>query len=247
MVTHGARRLLWLACLALLLVGPGCRYPRDVEGTLDRVRGGVLHVGVTENPPWVVRGDPPAGVEVDLAREIAAALDARVRWHWGAQSELIAALEQRQIDLVIGGLRDNPALTKQVALTKPYAKLPAGVGFPAGAGKAPPDNLDGQTVHVPRVNHLADPLHDEGARVVPFDGPPPTGQALGGAHWWLRARGLTVGPWVLRTERHVMAVPKGENAWLALVQRHLNGVDDLPARLADASRAYPDGQGGESQ
>ena len=52
---------------------------------------------------------------------------------------------------------------------------------------------------------------------------------------------------MLRTDRHVMAVPKGENAWLALVQRHLNGVDDLPARLADASRAYPDGQGGESQ
>ena len=32
----------------------GCDLPRDTHGTLDRVRGDTLRVGVTEAPPFVV-------------------------------------------------------------------------------------------------------------------------------------------------------------------------------------------------
>src|SRR5690606_3054800 len=47
-------------CLCLPLV-PGCDdYPRDPEGTLGRVTGGTLRVGVSEGRPWVWRQDGEA-------------------------------------------------------------------------------------------------------------------------------------------------------------------------------------------
>jgi len=41
-----------VSALALSLVA--CDYPRDTEATLSRIRGGVIRVGVIQNPPWAV-------------------------------------------------------------------------------------------------------------------------------------------------------------------------------------------------
>lgn len=56
-VSLGSKRALIFILLAVLpAVGLlGCRFPTDIEHTMDRIQGGVLKVGVTENPPWVVR------------------------------------------------------------------------------------------------------------------------------------------------------------------------------------------------
>jgi len=45
-----------LAALGLPLALGGCRFPDDVEGTLDRVEGGTMPVGVVPDPPWVTLG-----------------------------------------------------------------------------------------------------------------------------------------------------------------------------------------------
>ena len=42
-----------LAACSLLLLAASCSLPRDSDGTLDRIRGGTLRVGLAENPPWV--------------------------------------------------------------------------------------------------------------------------------------------------------------------------------------------------
>ncbi len=63
------RRL--LTCLLVSACAVGCKdLPRDPEGTLNRVRGGRVRVGLVEHPPWVVRrsGGEPAGVEVELVK-----------------------------------------------------------------------------------------------------------------------------------------------------------------------------------
>ncbi len=48
------------------LLTQGCRYPRDIEKTLEDVRGGVLDVGRTENSPWAIRTDPGSYTQLTL-------------------------------------------------------------------------------------------------------------------------------------------------------------------------------------
>ena len=90
--------------LVLTLPLPACQWPRDAEGTLDRVTGGTLRVGLVEAEPWVVLDDDePDGVEVRLVEELAARLHTEVEWVQGSESALMDALHVRAVDLVVGG------------------------------------------------------------------------------------------------------------------------------------------------
>jgi polar amino acid transport system substrate-binding protein len=60
-------RALAAVAVTLSLAAAGCQFPRDPEGTLDRVEGGTMRVGVIHNPPWVDLSEKePTGVEIDL-------------------------------------------------------------------------------------------------------------------------------------------------------------------------------------
>jgi len=113
-----------LAACSILLAA--CSLPRDSDGTLDRIRGGSVRVGVAENPPWVhsvgdsVRIDSVSGIEAAIAVELARRVGAKPEWHRGSESELLHALHERELDLVIGGLTSTSPWTKEVAFTKPY-------------------------------------------------------------------------------------------------------------------------------
>lgn len=219
--------LFLLLCFSLL---HGCRFPQDVEGTLDRVRGGVLEVGVTENPPWVIRTDNGAeGLEPEIVRSLADQLDAEVRWHWGSESQLLRALEQLQLDLIIGGIAKNKWISKAAAPTKPYVKVRSTVGF--SEGQAAPSSLEGLTVGVLTINHLAKSLSEKGAVPEKRAEPQQPDGAFAGPGWWLRAHGYQPGPFKLTTDKHVMLLPKGENAWMMVVQKHLNSLTGVEQRL----------------
>lgn len=238
----------WVGIVVVVaLLTQGCRYPRDVEKTLEDARGGVLDVGLTENSPWVIGTDPPTGVEVEIVREIARDLDAQVRWHWASESELLSALKQFQLDLVIGGLVDNKHLKKQVALTKPYFNSRVTVGFPVSEGQAPPESLYGVRVQVPTVNHVAKALKSEHAEPVRYRNGAPAGEPVAAATWWLLAHDLRPGHWTLTTDKHVMALPNGENAWIMHVQKHLNNIPDMAERLRRQVRASRGDESGEDE
>lgn len=120
-------RLLVLVCAAvLLLVGCSWTVPSDPDGTLDRVETeGVLHAGAAPRPGWVAwdgSGDP-AGPEVRLVEEFAAAHGARVEWTVSGEEELMTRLERGALDLVVGGLTDTNAWNKEVGLTRPYTEV----------------------------------------------------------------------------------------------------------------------------
>jgi ABC-type amino acid transport substrate-binding protein len=121
-----------LAATALLLAGCSLLVPSDPEGTLDRVDGGTLRVGVTHNPPWTEVGDAaePAGSEVELAREFAAEWDADVAWSIGSEEALVGDLERGDLDLVIGGITDETPWAEQAAMTVPYAEADGPDGRP---------------------------------------------------------------------------------------------------------------------
>lgn len=233
-----ARRL--LAAMLFAAVAAACGLPRDQVGTLDRVRGGVVHVGVAEAPPWVRRaGDEAEGVEADLVRAFAESLGARVAWHWGGVEEHLAALERFELDLVAAGLTAATPWSKTVGLTRPYYTETIAVGVPATA--APLRSVEGVPVAVRAGSVLAAYLEREGAVPVRVDdlaaGTGRAGGVVAAPAWELAALGLRPSEVVLHRARHVMAVPPGENAWLSHLERFLDARrGTVEARLRQEAR-----------
>lgn len=113
-----------LALLTAFLAACGTPFPKDTDGSLDRITGGTLRVGVSENPPWTEVGDDDSvtGREVDLLTGFAREYDATVEWTPGAESELIMAMARGDLDIVVGGLTADSPWEKEVALTRAYAQ-----------------------------------------------------------------------------------------------------------------------------
>lgn len=227
-----ARKALLCVLLAINLVVTGCdSYPRDTSHTLQHIRQkGELRVGVISNPPWVIHGENgPTGVEPEIVRRLADQLGARVSWHWGSTGVLVQALEQYQVDLVVGGLTTGPRLPKTVAATKPYYTARYTVGLPPGAGSL--SGLEGRTIAITPISPLHKALRDKGAELRPMDSPDESDLPIAGPVWRLKAQGYIPGRWQLLTEKHVMVVAKGENAWMNTLQRFLNQLKGLDEQL----------------
>ena len=113
-----------LGCL--LATGCGAGIPRDVEGTLDRVRSdGVLKAGASPSPGWVVidGGGRPAGREPALVEGFARHLDVEVEWTVAGEEHVVGLLEDGELDLAVGGVTDKNPWVAKVALTRPYAEV----------------------------------------------------------------------------------------------------------------------------
>jgi ABC-type amino acid transport substrate-binding protein len=229
------------AVLALvLLLVTACGFPRDTGNTLADVRGGVLRVGVTENPPWVAVPDegPPSGAEVELVARLAARLNARVEWYPGTESELMAAVKDRVLDVVVGGLAADAPWTKEASFTRPYVRMRTLVAAPAGIRI--PDDLSGQRVAVPGGTAEVAALTSERVSVVAVDRVTGTEDVpVVVDEWRLTELGLTPSRHELGTTDHIWALPPGENAWQSEVERFLLDLShaDVVALLVEAERA----------
>lgn len=224
----------------VMLLAAACGLPRDTSSTLADVRGGVLKVGVTENPPWVTVPDngPPSGAEVELVARLAADLGARVEWYPGTESSLMAALKDRVLDVVVGGLDAKAPWTKEASLTRPYVTMRTLVAAPAGTRV--PDDLTGQRVAVQAGTADIAALTSEGATVVAVDKVTGAeGVPVVAGEWRLAELGLVASRHELGTSDHVWAVPPGENAWQSEVERFLLNLShaDVVGLLVEAERA----------
>jgi polar amino acid transport system substrate-binding protein len=206
----------------------GCDLPRDARGTLGRVEGGVLRAGVSGDGPWARAGEdgPPEGVEVALVERLAEQLRARVVWERGDQDDLLAALERGGLDLVVCGLTDDTPWAKSVALTRPYATARVVVAGPPAAAAL--DDLSGQDVEVDDPLHAA-LVEAKGGRPVPAGSGVAALRAL--PDWALDETDLVPSRVVLHEERHVLAAPPGETAWLVRLDRFLHEAESLVPRL----------------
>lgn len=128
---------------AALVTGCGSGFPKDPEGTLDRVRGGELRAGVSESPPWTEVADSgrPSGVEVDLVEDFAERLGAEVVWYPGSETHLIRSLEGGDLDLVVAGLPEASPWDQHVALTRPHTQI---------------ETLDGRTERIVMATRLGE-------------------------------------------------------------------------------------------
>lgn len=117
--------------LAILLLSGCSRIPADPDGTLEQIEeSGELTVGVAVHPPFTTvpggHDEEPRGSDIELARGFAERLDAEPTWVVGGEEELIAQLEEGEIDLLVGGFTEkNPGL-KTVGATRPYGTTEQG-------------------------------------------------------------------------------------------------------------------------
>lgn len=123
--------LLFIACFWTATCSVGCDLPRDPEGTLERVRGGRLRVGVTAHVPWTDwendgRGRRVSGIEVELVKRFATEMNAEIDWIRGSESELLTSLENYDVDLVLGGLTDDTPWSDRVGLSRTFAETGEG-------------------------------------------------------------------------------------------------------------------------
>jgi polar amino acid transport system substrate-binding protein len=207
----------------ILLMVPAlfaCGIPRDSGGTLERVRGNVLRVGVSENPPWVVLGQrDPSGVEVTLVRDLARDLGAEVRWFQETEAELIDALHRQEVDLVTAGLTAPSPWSEKAAITKHYFTSELVVAIPRGMRE--PADLKGLEILVEEGSDAAGFIEDKGG--VPRRVPSVAGADRPAAvdSWEVDILGLVPTSHVLEQRNHVVAAPPGENAFLVHVERFL--------------------------
>jgi polar amino acid transport system substrate-binding protein len=240
---HGSRagqvasmaRLLALTLAAVLL--GGCEFPRDPEGTLDRVRGGVMRVGVTPADPWVqlTGDDEPEGVEPELVRGFAETLDARVEWVEGSETELVEALAGRQLDIVIGGLTRQSEWRRVAALTRPYLTTQVVVAAPdQDAADRLSADLGGERIAVEANSPEAAKLEqDTDAVVVPVDDLGAVDGPAAVPDYLLDDLGLVRTDTELDEHEHVMAVSMGENGFLVALERFLLDREDDAAKILE--------------
>ena len=215
-------RLLALALAAIMLAG--CEFPRDPEGTLDRVRGGVMRVGVTPADPWVtLEGREPAGVEVELVKRFADTLDARVEWVEGSESDLMEALHGRQVDLVVAGLTRQSVWAREAALTRPYLTTQVVIAAQDEREAAElSEDLGGEPIAVEANSPEASKLEqDTDAVVVPVDDLAAVDGPAAVPDYLLDDLDLVRTDAELDEHEHAMAVSMGENAFLVALERFL--------------------------
>lgn len=219
-----------VATLLTALILTACGIPRDVEGTLERVQGGTMLVGITENSPWTdLSSGRPEGVEVDLMETFAVTLHAQVEWFDGSQAELLRALEKRELDVVVGGFTADDPWAQMVAFTQPYAEISTLVGAPPG--HSAPEEIDGMRVATERGHETAALVEEAGGIPVEVVGLSAAGGLVAAEEWELKALGMVPTEVELDRAQHVLAVPLGENAWLVRLERFLSAraasVDEL--------------------
>lgn len=232
-----ARRIACLAFALLPLLASCGELPRDPEGTLDRVSGGTMRVGITDNDPWAIYDEGEStGAEVRILEGFAQDIDAEIEWHPGTEEDLMAALEVRELDAVIGGLTSTNPWSAKVALTHPYLTTSVVVAVPSGSEV--PEDIAGIEVAVEKGTEQAGVLEKTDAEVVPVDDVAAEVESGGSEafaieNWLIDDLNLEDTDVTLIETDHVMATPLGENAWLVRLERYLLTNEENIERILD--------------
>lgn len=122
-----------LTVVAVLLAGCSMTVPTDPDGTLDRVRGGELRVGISHNPPFIgIAVDAePTGVEAELARGFADHLGSVIVWTSGSEATLVQGLQDGTLDLALAGFSEDSPYAEEVGATDTYLETLAADGSSA--------------------------------------------------------------------------------------------------------------------
>jgi polar amino acid transport system substrate-binding protein len=211
-----------LLTILVAIAVAGCQYPRDVEDTLDRVSGGEMRVGVSDHEPWVnLDGDEPAGVEPTIIRRFAETIDAEIHWVQGDSEQLVEALANGQLDVVIAGITRTSLYKRRVALTRPYVDTELFLAHPKGEEMPEEDHdtriaVEADSQEAGLLDHKTDYGLLELDSLEGIDRP-----ALVWDYWLDDLPQIEATDEDLIDEEHAMAVRLGENAFMLELERFL--------------------------
>ena len=233
----GRRLISALSCLAWLAGCDDLQFPRDPNDTLETVLASEqMTVAAVDHVPWVrvAGGADPSGAEVALIEDFARELGVTVEWKHMPSFVALEGLEQGQIDLAIGGFVRR-SVTPHAGAAPSYAYFREALVIGAEPEHPIPDSLDGQAVFVPAEVMAAGLVRDRGG--LPVSEMTEDVRLVALPRWQLADRDLVPTGIVLQRQKHVMAVPQGENAWLMRLERFLRGrTTDFAARLREHRR-----------
>jgi polar amino acid transport system substrate-binding protein len=183
-----------------------------------------MRVGIVNHYPWTQMEEGRAsGVEAELLREFAGELETEIVFVQGTVPELLEAARQGEVDVVAGGFTNtSPGVSegKEAGITSPYLVTRFVVGVPPG--RAALDDLSGRRIAVERIDGTAALLKEEGAIPVPVENLSSADMPVAAYPWQLEAWGFESTGVELPEEKHIMAVPLGENGWLVRLERFLH-------------------------
>jgi polar amino acid transport system substrate-binding protein len=211
--------------LALLVAASGLllacdRIPADPEGTLDRVSGGTMRVGVTIDDPWVTgESDGFGGIEIQLIEAFAEEIDAEIEYFEGSEEELFAALTVHELDVVIGGFTSQNPHAMEAGMTHPYVTTAVVVGVPEGEDVG--DDIAGREVAAERGTETAGLLRKTDAIVVEVDSIDEAPGAAAVEDYLLDDLSLIDTGIRLSESDHVMVVQTGENDFMTRLESFL--------------------------
>ncbi|MEW6273493.1 MAG: transporter substrate-binding domain-containing protein [Thermodesulfobacteriota bacterium] len=141
LASHRARLRFALSALVLSLAATACSTPAQRPSAPPRTpTAPELRVGVTlDTPPFAMQqGTQMAGIEVDFAMKIAATLRRPLRVVALSWNELIPALTDGQIDIIMSGMTITRLRTLRVAFSQPYMDSGMSVLLRAGLADSYP-------------------------------------------------------------------------------------------------------------
>jgi len=112
----------WLFCLiCACLCAAGCKAPHIAKGAGEPA----LYIGITPDyPPLIFRQNKAiAGIEADLARELAQMLDVSIQFVELPWSEQINALLAGKTDIIMSGMTITDARRVRISFSDPWLQL----------------------------------------------------------------------------------------------------------------------------
>jgi polar amino acid transport system substrate-binding protein len=186
-------------------------FPKDADGTLSRVQNKVLVVGVSAYDSTANAAPRNLNKELFIIGQIAKGLNAKVVWVRGSQSELVQLVYDRKIHMAIGGFKSPSPFEKEVSFTLPFQleRIRVGLTKPGPV----PEDIKGKKVV---VTDILTSLYVEKKDGIPLMSASLLGKSalVAASEEKLKSHRLVVTDIILKEVKHVIAVKKGENAFL---------------------------------
>lgn len=211
---------------AILLICSCDRYPQDQRGTIEQVQGDILKVGVVENPPYIIFSNGAlTGIEVELIRQFAGSLNARIDWVKGTEGNTMLLLENGQINLAAGGFPRLSPWKKHVYFANPHDTLIFKWGVPPGTSL--PGDLKDKEVFVRKGSVAGAYVHQAKGKPIYRDSLTGKEPLAAAPVRDLQRLGFTLSKKDLNQEKISLAIQRGENAFLekldAFIYQYENG------------------------
>ena len=205
--------------VSLAAIAVACdNFPKDPRGSFEKAKTTGLLVGVINDVPWAYSdGQSAAGWDADIVKGFAEKHNMRVEWVPGAEHDLIPALEEGELHMLIGGITKDSPFKHLVGLSNPYCKeeiviCGLGGGSDIRRREVGVKTASGLGAYVKKKRGI--PVYVDSLQLFP--GP----VAVANSRYHKTPLQNCSEP--IKILHHVIAVAKGENKLLLKLEEHIN-------------------------